>query len=135
MGEWLKAIGGPLAVVVVGLSLSGFRTDLAWLLVAIGIAGFLGRAVYRRLPGEIRPKRSTRMFSEVEPEVSNSITTPSLEPKAVVPAGISPIAVQPLPPGVYLVDLRASPSETTAPMEQVLVAPPMASGELSTSPI
>jgi hypothetical protein len=41
--EWLKANGGPLALVVVGLTLAGFTTAYAWVVVAVGGAWYLGR--------------------------------------------------------------------------------------------
>jgi hypothetical protein len=126
MGEWLKANGGPLALVVVGLSLSGFRSDAAWFVAAIGIVWLIGRWVYRHLPWEIRPKRPIQVLSG--DESSRSTTTPS-QPKSALPAVISPIAVQPLPPGVYLVDLRASLSQPSAPIESALA--PLSTAELS----
>jgi succinate dehydrogenase flavin-adding protein (antitoxin of CptAB toxin-antitoxin module) len=47
MRAWLKANGGPVAVVVVGLSLAGYRTPLGWLLALVGVLWWFGHALWR----------------------------------------------------------------------------------------
>jgi hypothetical protein len=57
MRKWLLANGGPLALVVVGLTVSG-RTSVTYglILVAVGIVWWAGGLVYPHLPWEIRRK-------------------------------------------------------------------------------
>ena len=56
MTEWWKANGGPLALVVLGLALTGSKTNYGWVIVALGLFAFVGMAIYRRLPWEIRSR-------------------------------------------------------------------------------
>src|SRR5213592_1466802 len=58
MGKWLKANGGPLAFVVVGLGLAGFTTPLAWIIVGVGVLWFLGEQarVLDRIPWRLHRK-------------------------------------------------------------------------------
>src|SRR3954454_22515512 len=64
MGQWLKANGGALAVLILGLFLAGFQTDLGWILVVLGGVWFVGLPIVRRLPVEVRRRRRVRLPSD-----------------------------------------------------------------------
>jgi hypothetical protein len=73
MNQWWKANGGPLALVVVGVTLAGFTTKYGWVLVALGVLTFLGLILYRRLPWEIR-RRTSNSSGSVDPATSRPAT-------------------------------------------------------------
>jgi hypothetical protein len=47
MGNWLKQNGGPLALLVVGLGIAGFRTRYGWAVVGIALVWFIVEEVRR----------------------------------------------------------------------------------------
>lgn len=67
MRQWLKANGGPLAVVVVGLALTGFTTSYGWIVVVVGVLWWLAHFVYPRLPWEVRRKGTPHRRSAAAP--------------------------------------------------------------------
>jgi hypothetical protein len=70
--DWLKANGGPLAVVVLGLGLAGFTTPLGWVLVGLGISAM----IWQRLPWEIR-RKDRALSSDIPPAAEPKEGTPS----------------------------------------------------------
>ena len=54
MHRWWVANGGPLAVVVLGLTLAGVTTAYGWVLVGMGSLWWLGPLIWKRVPWEIR---------------------------------------------------------------------------------
>lgn len=54
--EWLRANGGPLALVVLGVALTGFTTHYGWILVVAGALWWIATYVWRRLPWQLQRK-------------------------------------------------------------------------------
>jgi hypothetical protein len=59
LGTWLKANGGPLALAVLGVALTGYTTPYGWILVALGVVWWLGAGV--------RQKRAKTLPSSTAP--------------------------------------------------------------------
>jgi len=66
--SWIKANGGPLAIVVVGLSVAGYTNPLAgWILVGVGFVAWAVVIGYRRSPWQIVRKSSAAGLGGVSP--------------------------------------------------------------------
>jgi hypothetical protein len=67
MKQWWTANGGPLALVVVGIALTGFKTPYGWVVVVLGLLALVGVAAYPRLPWKLqRTQAGISCVAEIE---------------------------------------------------------------------
>jgi hypothetical protein len=77
--EWIKASGGPLALVVLGLGLAGITTIAGGLaIVGVGLIWWLATKPWKRLPWEIRRKHQP-LSREIPRAPTAHAGTPSWE--------------------------------------------------------